>query len=237
MKLQNISKSWKKNNYLIFIFLAYLLIYFFFNIIYNYVSTFNFFLIFIDIYISLKHFIYGFIFAIIIGFPIGVLSGYFNQIYNILNPIIEIIKPIPPLAWVPFSIIFLKLTNNAASFIIFIGVIFPIIISIQSSIQKVPLIYIEAAKVLGCINHFYLIWYIILPSIKSSIYSGVKVASGVGWMCLVAAEMFGINGVGLGYKISYFYNLQRIDIVLLYMVLLGLLGLSLDIVFKKYIIN
>ncbi len=205
---------------------------------FDYIITVSQLSIFIvDIYSSLEHFLYGFILAIIIGIPIGIITGYYNTLNKIINPLIEIIRPIPPLAWVPFSIIWFKLTNSAASFIIFIGVIFPIIVNTQNSVREVPKIYLESAKVLGCTKNYKIIWYIVIPSIIGRLQSGIKVASGVGWMCLVAAEMFGINGTGLGYKISYYYNLQRIDIVLIYMIMLGLLGLLIDYFIKKSIIN
>lgn len=236
-----------KQNYVsssfIFIFLLallyYTLLYDKINNIFIYISTLNILLILIDIYISLKHFIVGFIVALIVGIPIGIILGCFDSFSKFIGPIIDIIRPIPPLSWVPFAIIWMKLTNNAASFIIFIGVVFPIIIGVQNSIQKVPSIYIETGKILGCIKKHYQIFYIIIPYIKPYLYSSIKVSSGVGWMCLVASEMFGINGLGLGYKISYYYNLQRIDIVIIYMILLGILGLFIDeilkIIFKKTI--
>ena len=228
------------NKLFVFLLLCYIILQGKINDLFIYLINFNFSLILIDIYISLKHFIVGFIIALIFGIPIGIFLGCFNKFSVLISPIIDIIRPIPPLSWVPFAIIWLKLTNSASSFIIFIGVVFPIIIGIQNSIQKIPSVYIETGKILGCIKKYQQIYYIIIPSIKPYLYSNIKVASGVGWMCLVAAEMFGINGLGLGYKISYYYNLQRIDIVLIYMIILGILGLFIDeilkIIFKKTIL-
>lgn len=204
-----------------------------YNLNINSIVDFGFFsfklpIIVVDLLHSLLHFSIGMILALIIGIPIGMLMGWFNIFNQILDPIIEIIRPIPPLAWIPFAIIWLGLTPVSAGFLIYIGAVFPIIINTFTGFQNVPKVYVEAAKVLGCMKDVDLIRHIALPSALPSMAAGIRVAMGVGWMCLVAAEMFGVSKNGLGFKIWYYSDLHQMDMVLLYMLFLGFLGLFID---------
>ena len=192
-------------------------------------------LIFEDTLISLLHFSIGIAAALIIGIPLGIFMGWFKKVDRAIDPIIEILRPIPPLAWIPFAIIWFGLTHQAAGFVVFIGMIFPIVINTYSGFKNVPKVYVEAAKVLGCTRNIDLIRFIAIPSAMPSIAAGIRIAMGVGWMCLVAAEMFGVSDRGLGYQIWHNYYLQRMDFVLVYMLLLGFLGLFIDRFFRYYV--
>lgn len=192
--------------------------------------------VFVDLLHSLLHFSIGMVAALIIGIPIGMIMGWFTAFNRILDPIIEILRPIPPLAWIPFAIIWLGLTPASAGFLIFIGAVFPIIINTFTGLKNVPKVYVEAARVLGCKKDRDLIRYIALPSALPSIAAGIRIAIGVGWMCLVAAEMFGVSKYGLGFKIWHHYYLHQMDMVLVYMMVLGFLGLFIDKVLR-YIID
>ncbi|MCL7410208.1 MAG: ABC transporter permease [Methanosarcinaceae archaeon] len=191
--------------------------------------------IYTDISVSLLHFGIGLFFALIIGIPIGILMGWFKTINRIFDPIIEIIRPIPPLAWIPFAIIWFGLTHQSAGFVVFIGAVFPVIINTYTGFKNVSIIYVEAANVLGCTRDLSLIRYVALPSALPSIAAGIRIAMGVGWMCLVAAEMFGVSTNGLGYKIWWHYYLHQMDFVLVYMLLLGFIGLVIDRAFRYYV--
>lgn len=193
-------------------------------------------LVFVDLLHSLLHFSIGMVAALIVGIPIGMIMGWFTAFNRILDPIIEILRPIPPLAWIPFAIIWLGLTPASAGFLIFIGAVFPIIINTFTGLKNVPKVYVEAARVLGCKKDSDLIRYIALPSALPSIAAGIRIAIGVGWMCLVAAEMFGVSKYGLGFKIWHHYYLHQMDMVLVYMMVLGFLGLFIDKVLR-YIID
>lgn len=192
--------------------------------------------VFVDLLHSLLHFSIGMIAALIIGIPIGMMMGWFTKFNRILDPIIEMLRPIPPLAWIPFAIIWLGLTPISAGFLIFIGAVFPIIINTFTGLKNVPRIYVEAARVLGCMQDRDLIRYVALPSALPSIAAGIRIAIGVGWMCLVAAEMFGVSKYGLGFKIWHHYYLHQMDMVLVYMMVLGFLGLFIDKMLR-YIID
>jgi NitT/TauT family transport system permease protein len=192
-------------------------------------------LIYTDTLTSLIHFGTGIAAAFLLGIPLGIVMGWFKSVDTAIDPIIEILRPIPPLAWIPFAIVWFGLTQQAAGFIVFAGMIFPIIINTYTGFKNVPRVYVEAAKVLGCTRNIDLIRYIAIPSAMPSIAAGIRIAMGVGWMCLVAAEMFGVSNSGLGYQLWHNYYLHRMNFVLVYMLLLGFIGLFIDRFFRHYV--
>jgi NitT/TauT family transport system permease protein len=96
-------------------------------------------------------------------------------------------------------------------------------------------VFVEAGKMLGCTRSRDLIRYIAFPAALPSVAAGIRIATGVGWMCLVAAELFGVSNFGLGQKLWFFYNLHQMDSVVVYMIILGLIGLAFDMVFRFYV--
>ncbi len=188
-----------------------------------------------DLMMSCFHFAIGIGLALLIGIPIGIAMGWFSKVYSFINPVIEIIRPIPPLAWIPFAIVWFGLTNFSAGFVIFIGSVFPIIINTYTGFSSIPRVFVEAGQMLGCTRNLDLIRYIAIPSAIPHIASGFRIACGVAWMCLVAAEMFGVSSYGLGHKIWWYYNLHQMANVLVYMLILGLAGLAVDVLFRYYI--
>lgn len=185
-----------------------------------------------DLPISLLHFALGMGAGLLVALPVGMSMGWFRVVDRMIDPIVEIIRPIPPLAWIPFAIIWFGLTNEAAGFIVFIGAVFPILINTYVGFRSLPKVYVESAKVLGATRDADLIRYIAFPFALPSIAGGIRIAMGIAWMCLVAAEMFGVSTSGLGYKIWSYYYLHKMDYVLLYMIVLGLLGLLIDRSFR-----
>jgi NitT/TauT family transport system permease protein len=161
--------------------------------------------------------------------------GWFKKVNRAVDPVIEILRPIPPLAWIPFAIVWFGLTHQAAGFVVFVGMVFPIVINTYTGFKNVPKVNVEAAKVLGCTQNVKLIRFIAIPSAMPSIAAGIRIAMGVGWMCLVAAEMFGASERGLGYQLWFNYYLHRMNFVVVYMLLLGFLGLFIDHFFRYYV--
>jgi len=188
-----------------------------------------------DLLVSLEHFGIGIIAAFLLGVPIGILMGWFRVADYLLDPIIETLRPIPPLAWIPFAIIWFGLTTQAAGFVIFAGAFFPILTATYAAFRDVPKVFVEAGKVLGCDTSFELIRYVALPAAIPAIASGVRIAMGVGWMCLVAAEMFGVSTYGLGYQLWHNYYLHQMPNVVVYMLILGFTGLIIDRIFRNYV--
>jgi len=191
--------------------------------------------IFLDIQASLVHFAIGLGLALLVGIPFGIIMGWNRRFESFIDPLIELLRPIPPLAWIPFAIIWFGLTSFSAGFIIFVGAVFPIIINTYSGFRGVPRIFVEAGKMLGCTKDRDLIRYIAFPAALPSVAAGIRIATGVGWMCLVAAELFGVSNYGLGQKLWFFYSLHQMDSVVVYMILLGMIGLAFDMVFRYYI--
>lgn len=188
----------------------------------------------LDFRASLVHFAIGLGLALIIGIPVGIAMGWSRRFDAFIDPIIEVLRPIPPLAWIPFAIIWFGLTPLSAGFVIFIGSVFPIIINTYSGFRGVPRIFVEAGRMLGCTKGWSQIRYIAFPAALPSVAAGIRIACGVGWMCLVAAELFGVSNNGLGMALWFYYNLHQMDCVVVYMLLLGLTGLAVDMIFRYY---
>ncbi|MBN1431414.1 MAG: ABC transporter permease [Methanomicrobiaceae archaeon] len=193
--------------------------------------------LFRDIYKSLIHFAMGIGASLLVGIPLGIAMGWFRDFDLAINPIIEIIRPIPPLAWIPFAIIWFGLTDASAGFIIFVGAVFPILINTYTGFRNVPKVFIEAGKVLGCTGDLSLIRRVAFPSSLPSIISGVRISMGIGWMCLVGAEIFGAGGgkYGLGKNLWTYYNLHQMPSVVVYMLVLGMIGLTIDMIFRYFV--
>lgn len=191
-----------------------------------------------DILVSLLHFGIGLVLAFSVALPLAIAMGWFKSVFKAIDPIIEILRPIPPLAWIPIAIIWFHLTHYAAGFIIFIGAFFPILIDSYTGFRDVPKVLVETGKVLGCTGDKKLIKYVAIPHALPSIATGTRVGMGVGWMCVVAAEMFGVSESGLGYRLfQKFYYLHQMDYVVAYMFILGLAALCLDRLFRHFVEN
>jgi len=182
---------------------------------------------------SIFHLLIGLIGAVLLGIPLGILTGWSKRAEYIIDPIIQIIRPIPPLAWIPIAIMMFGLTHQAAGFIIFIGAFFPVVVNTYSGVRGTDRKLVEMAKTLGA-NEMNLLAKVVLPYSTPMITSGVRISLGVGWMCVVAAEMFGVSKYGLGWKIPYYSNIFMYDHVFAYMLVLGLIGYGMDIIFKMF---
>ena len=187
-----------------------------------------------DARVSLIHFGIGMITGLCVAVPLGICMGWFQLINRIADPIIEILRPIPPLAWIPFAIIWIGISHTSAGFIVFVGAVFPILINTYVGFRNVPKVLIETAMVLGCTKSHDLIRRVAFPSAIPQIATGIRVAMGVAWMCVVAAEMFGMTS-GIGYKIMHWSYFHRMDHVMAYMLLLGFISLSIDRIFRHFV--
>jgi NitT/TauT family transport system permease protein len=185
-----------------------------------------------DFLTSMMHYASGMLLAVAVGIPLGALTGWYRILDRALTPIIEIFRPIPPIAWIPFAIVWLHLTDAAAAAIIFVGAVFPIIVNTYTGFRSVSRTLVEAATLLGCRKQWQILRKVALPSALPYIASGVRIGMAVGWVSLVAAEMFGVSTTGLGYKIWNNYNVHAMDLVLGYMLLVGLISLAFDATFR-----
>ena len=181
---------------------------------------------------SLVRVLGGFLAAAAVAIPFGIVLGRSKRLHEMVIPIIEIIRPIPPLAWIPLSILWFGIGFKSAVFIIFLGCFFPIILSTISGVLSVDKVLIDAAKTLGA-QEREIFYKVLLPGSFPSIYTGLRIAMGIGWMTLVAAEFTGVkSGYGVGYMIMTARDIQRPDYILAGMVSIGLIGFLLDLLLR-----
>lgn len=162
--------------------------------------------------------------------PLGVAMGWWKPVNDQLDPLIEMLRPIPPLAWIPLSILWFGVGDTQNQFIIFLGIFFPILLNTITGVRGVELNLVRAARCLGS-GEGTLLRRVVLPAALPQIITGIRIGLGVGWMALVAAELVGASS-GLGFLINDARTLLRTDIVIVGMVAIGLVGLALDMVIR-----
>lgn len=178
--------------------------------------------IIVHFFTSLKLVVLGFLVSCIIGVPLGLFMGFFNVANRIFTPIFEIIRPIPPLAWIPIVIVVLGIGLKAELFIIFVASFVPCVINSYTGIRATSQTLINVAKTAGA-NKFQIFYKVGIPSALPMVFTGIKVSFGSAWATLVAAEMIA-SSEGLGYMIQQGRVARRPDIVLLGMLVIGLVG-------------
>ncbi len=165
-------------------------------------------------------------FASLIGFPLGAALGGSRLFAWMFEPIVSFFRPIPPLAWIPLSIMWFGITDAQNEFIIFLGALFPIVLSTMEGVRDVDAQLIRAAKTLGA-RPVAIVLTVILPGALSSMFVGLRVGIGIAWMALVAGELVAATS-GLGFLISQGRLLFRSDHIVVGMVMIGVIGLLLD---------
>jgi len=165
----------------------------------------------------------GFGAAFVLGVTLGLLMGLFPIVYDTTKVIIEPIRFIPPVGWVPLAIV-LFIGFSRYVFVIWLGAFFPIFISVLTSIPKAEVLFKDAVKVYGG-NWFDIVRKVVLPSVLPEILSGSRIALGSAWACIVAAEMIGGETIGLGRLILKYADLMMINEVVVGMLLIGIIGL------------
>ncbi|MEL7563877.1 MAG: ABC transporter permease [Dehalobacterium sp.] len=186
------------------------------------------------IYVSMIRIIAGFALACVIGIPLGLWMGLRPRIYACSRALIEPIRFIPPIAWIPMAIVLLVGFQRYA-FLIWLGAFFPIFINTLTAVPRVNPVFINVAKVVGASKGL-IIKKIIIPSVLPDIISGMRVGLGVAWMCIVAAEMIGGEAVGVGRLILKYAELLRLGEVIVGMLIIGILGFLMNeamLVFEK----
>ncbi len=164
----------------------------------------------------------GLAIAILVGVPLGLTMGWYRLFDRFLHPIFEVVRPIPPVAWIPLMIIWVGIGLQAKAMIIFLAAFIPCVINSYTGIRLTSQVYINVSKTFGASN-FYTFIHVGIPSAVPMIFAGMRLALGVSWGTLVAAEMLAASS-GLGYMINMARSFARIDIVMLGMIIIGLLG-------------
>jgi nitrate/nitrite transport system permease protein len=182
--------------------------------------------LFWQIFASLQRVAVGFTLASVVGIALGVAIGSNRFIYDAVDPIFQVLRTIPPLAWLPISLAAFQQADPSAIFVIFITAIWPIIINTTVGVQQVPQDYKNVAKVLKLPRLKYFL-KIVLPAAVPYIFTGLRIGIGLSWLAIVAAEML-VGGVGIGFFIWDAYNSSRLSQIILALLYVGLVGLLLD---------
>ena len=167
----------------------------------------------------------------LIGIPLGLAMGWFPRFRSAVDPLLEFIRPIPPLAWIPLSILWFGIGDAQIVYIIFLAAFFPIVLNSMAGARDIDQYLVRAGLSLGA-RPQELFATVVLPAALPNILTGVRVGLGIGWMALVAGELVAAPS-GLGYMINNARTLFRSDYILLGMVLIGVLGLLLDYLMRR----
>jgi NitT/TauT family transport system permease protein len=174
----------------------------------------------------------GFGLAALVAIPLGLWMGRVDGAYITLNPIFQILRPISPIAWIPLAILWFGVGNLSPVFLIFIASVFPMIVQTASGVHTIEKRYLRAAENFG-VSRTTLFRLVIIPAVLPEIIVGMRIALGVAWLVVVAAEMIALRS-GLGYLIMDSRNAgNRYDLVIAGMIIIGIIGLILDAVMRK----
>ncbi|MGC2661107.1 MAG: ABC transporter permease [Bryobacteraceae bacterium] len=177
---------------------------------------------------SLFRVTWGFLLAAVLAIPLGLTIGWYRRAELALNPIIQILRPISPLAWIPIAILWFGVGDLAAISLIFIGCFLPLILTSIDAVQRIPAVYINAGRNFG-LNSAGLVFRVLYPAVMPQLIIGLRLTLGVAWLVVVAAEMIAVSS-GLGFLIVDARNAgNRYDLVVAGMVLIGVIGLLLDL--------
>jgi len=179
-----------------------------------------------NILASLKRVALGFGLAAAAGIPLGFLIGRSRFLAGMFNPIVSLLRPVSPLAWLPIGLLVFKAANPAAIWAIFICSIWPMIINTAVGVQRVPQDYMNVARVLN-LSEWKIFTKILLPSVLPYMLTGVRLAIGTAWLVIVAAEML-TGGVGIGFWVWDEWNNLNVPHILIAIVVIGVVGLMLE---------
>jgi NitT/TauT family transport system permease protein len=174
----------------------------------------------------------GYLLALAVGLPAGLAMGWSPGLARAWNPLVQLLRPISPLAWIPVAIVLFGVKDAAAVFLIFLAAVFPIVVAASNGVQSVPPVYLQAARNFG-LSPGALLARVVLPAALPRVLVGLRVALGVSWLVVVAAEMIAVDS-GLGYLIIDARNAgKRYDLVLAAILLIGAIGLALDLLARR----
>jgi NitT/TauT family transport system permease protein len=181
---------------------------------------------------SLMRVAVGYFGAVALAIPLGVAMGWNLPTYRALNPVIQMLRPISPIAWIPLAILWFGVGNASPIFLILLSSFFPMVVGTIAGVHAVERQYIRAAENFG-ITGTKLILNVVLPAAMAQIVTGMRIGLGVAWLVVVAAEMVAINS-GLGYLIIDSRNAgNRYDLVVAAMVIIGVIGYGLDVLMRR----
>src|SRR5437773_1104573 len=179
-----------------------------------------------NILFSLQRVAVGFGMAAAVGIPLGFMIGRFSVLNSMVSPLISLLRPVSPLAWLPIGLLVFKAANPAAIWVIFISSIWPMIINTAVGVQRIPQDYLNVARVLN-LSEWKVFTRILLPAVLPFVLTGVRLAIGVAWLVIVAAEML-TGGVGIGFWVWDEWNNLNVEHILIAIFVVGIVGLFLE---------
>ncbi|MDR9498816.1 MAG: nitrate ABC transporter permease [Hydrogenovibrio sp.] len=175
---------------------------------------------------SIYRVLVGFFLAALIAIPVGFLIGMSPLMYNALNPFIQVLRPISPLAWMPLALFIIKDSNLSAIFVIFICSIWPMLLNTAFGVANVREDWLKVAKTHE-LSPFQTAWQVIFPAAAPTILTGMRISVGIAWLVIVAAEML-VGGTGIGYYVWNEWNNLDLASVIFSIVMIGVVGMILD---------
>lgn len=182
--------------------------------------------LFEDVAASLVRFAVGYLTSVLIALAAGLILGWYSKVWAYLNPIAQVLRPVSPVAWLPFIVLFFGIGEAPAIVIIFLAAFFPVLLATVAAVQKLDPVYLKVAQNFG-IKEPAVFTKIILPAIFPQIATGLHLALGTAWVFLVTGEIVGAQS-GLGFLIIDARNNLRADLLMAAILTIGLLGLLLD---------
>jgi nitrate/nitrite transport system permease protein len=168
----------------------------------------------------------GFGFAAVVGIPLGFILGRSPFLSAMINPIISLLRPVSPLAWLPIGLLVFKRADPAATYTIFICSIWPMIMNTAQGVQRVPQDYLNVARVLD-LSEWKVVTKILLPAVLPYILTGIRLSIGTAWLVIVAAEML-TGGVGIGFWVWDEWNNLKVEHIIIAIFVIGIVGLILE---------
>lgn len=185
----------------------------------------------LDAAYSVARVVSAWLLAAIVAIPLGLLMGSSSRLERIVNPFVELLRPISPLAWIPMAILWFGIGELGKVFVVLIGTFFPILLSTVAGVKAVDPVLLNAGRVFGCTSRLALFRRVVVPASLPSVVVGLRVAFGTGWAAIIAAELVAAH-TGLGYLIANGMDILRADLVLVGMAVIGLLGFLFDASFR-----
>ena len=184
-----------------------------------------------DIGISCFRILIGFVGAIVIGVPVGLLMSRNKVVFDIVDPLLQFVRPVPPLAYIPLLVVWFGIGELPKAILILVGTIPVIIIGTISGVKSTPPLRVSVARTLGASNA-QIFRKVILPSAMPEIFTAMRVGIGVAWTCLVAAELIAASS-GLGWLVQFAGQALQVSIVIVGIVIIGLIGYAMELVIRK----
>lgn len=180
---------------------------------------------------SLQRVLIGFLLGSLVAVPLGFLIGLSKTAFHIFNPVVQVLRPVSPVAWLPVALAVFNLANPSAIFVIFITSLWPTVINTAAGVSNVPQDYLNVARVVE-MPRWKQILKIVLPASTGYIFTGLRISLGIAWLVIVAVEML-TGGQGIGFFVWDEWNRLNLSSVMMAIAVIGLTGLALDMLMAK----